>query len=186
MFAKDSRYADLEELNVTDANGRTVRACGPRFSVHTEPVLQHAITEGERLDTLAHQYYEKSNEWWRICESNPDVEWPPDLLANGVMRTLRSVLPEPENATTDADLNAKDIRLQELRREFGRLAGVHRARLERARNRETWILELEINTRTLRDAAAVVAQIFARHEQPFYEPEILRNSTGIGIPVSEL
>jgi len=34
---------------------------------------QHIYTEGERLDTLAYKYYQRSDYWWVIPEYNPQI-----------------------------------------------------------------------------------------------------------------
>lgn len=73
MLLKDSRYQGVRRFE-PDAGG-TVRCKGttPRSIGPAEGVLEHVVSEGERLDLLARHYYGDERLWWRILDANPDL-----------------------------------------------------------------------------------------------------------------
>jgi hypothetical protein len=85
MFFKGSRYANVSEHEITDAKGRVIRYKKIRFIPETKPQrvrlrVGHTVSQGERLDHIAHRYYRDSERFWRICDVNR-VMWPDDLVA---------------------------------------------------------------------------------------------------------
>jgi nucleoid-associated protein YgaU len=92
MFFKGSRYATVGDNQITDARGRVVRYKNVRFIPSTVGQVAHTVSQGERLDRLAHQYYRDAERFWRIGDANHAL-WPDDLLAEAG-RTL--VIPPPE------------------------------------------------------------------------------------------
>jgi nucleoid-associated protein YgaU len=69
-FFKGSRYADVGEVQTTDAQGRTVRYKRTRF-ITTPPVSgTHVVTDGDRLDRLAFKTYGDVERWWLIADLN--------------------------------------------------------------------------------------------------------------------
>lgn len=79
MFFKGSRYATVAEHEITDRNGRTIRYKGIRFIPETKARAVHTVSQGERLDHIAHRYYKDPERFWRICDAN-DVMNPDDLV----------------------------------------------------------------------------------------------------------
>jgi hypothetical protein len=65
----------------------------PTTGVRTAPaadgVVTHTVAEGDRLDHLALRYYRESRAWWRLCDANPDLPWPLDVVGRGPHRTVR-------------------------------------------------------------------------------------------------
>jgi hypothetical protein len=53
----------------------------PRDVTTPPGVIEHTLTEGDRLDLLANHYYGDPQQWWRILDANPQVLCGPDLLA---------------------------------------------------------------------------------------------------------
>ena len=81
MFTKNSRYAKVGNAELTDVKGRTITYKQTRF-IGPAPARQgHIITEGERLDHIAHYYYRDATRFWRICDANAAL-WPDDLAAD--------------------------------------------------------------------------------------------------------
>ena len=78
MFTPSSRYANVPDRTLTDETGREIRYKGQRFIQETPGSLAHAVTQGERLDRIAHRYYGDAERFWRICDANGAM-WPPDL-----------------------------------------------------------------------------------------------------------
>jgi hypothetical protein len=80
MFFKGSRYETVEEDQITDSRGRVVRFKKVRFIPETRAQFAHALHQGERLDQIAHRYFQDSERFWRIADANRAM-WPEDLLA---------------------------------------------------------------------------------------------------------
>ena len=76
MFLKNSRYANCRRY-AADARAASamVRCKGsrPRSIGAALGVIEHVVTEGDRLDLLAHHYYGDARLWWRIVDANPDL-----------------------------------------------------------------------------------------------------------------
>ncbi len=79
MLLKNSRYknAPLFEAVGVDGTFRGVRA---RTVELPEGVIEHTITETDRLDHLAQHYYNDVRLWWRIVDANPDLLFADHLL----------------------------------------------------------------------------------------------------------
>ena len=43
-------------------------------------MIQHAVREHERMDALAHHYYNDERLWWRILDANPEFLCGLDLI----------------------------------------------------------------------------------------------------------
>ena len=55
-------------------------------------LLEHSVTEGERLDSITAQYLGDPEQFWRVCDANGAVR--PEELIETVGRKLRITLPE--------------------------------------------------------------------------------------------
>ncbi len=97
MFRPGSRYYDIETatLTVTEADGtqRTIaykrrRFLPPLASFST--VVEHTVTQGERLDNVTAAYLDDPTEFWRICDANL-IQHPAELEQIG--RTIRIAVP---------------------------------------------------------------------------------------------
>lgn len=80
MFFKGSRYEKVETAEHTGSDGRTVLYKKVRFIPETQARLGHRVQQGERLDHIAHRYYQDSERFWRIADANR-ATWPADLTA---------------------------------------------------------------------------------------------------------
>ncbi len=78
MFFKGSRYADVETLEMEDAQGRTVGYKAIRFTPKTPARMGHEVEQGERLDHIAYAWFQDTERFWRICDANRGM-WPADL-----------------------------------------------------------------------------------------------------------
>ncbi len=87
MFFKGSRYATVGEHKITDSDGREIHYKKIRFIPKTEAQMGHTVHQGERLDHIAHRYYQDPERFWRICDANLAM-WPDDLVAEPG-RTIR-------------------------------------------------------------------------------------------------
>ena len=93
MFFKGSRYADVQEAEFTDGQGRVICYKRIRLIPETDTQLVHAVGQGERLDQIAYQYYRDPERFWRICDANY-ATWPDDLVAEPERRI---VIPSSES-----------------------------------------------------------------------------------------
>jgi hypothetical protein len=85
MFDPTSRYAKCEivTLNITNPDGTTreVRYVKRRFIPPAEGmtvIVEHPVTQGERLDNITAQYIGDPTQFWRLCDAN-DVMDPGEL-----------------------------------------------------------------------------------------------------------
>jgi hypothetical protein len=92
MFFKGSRYERVADAEVQDERGRVVRYKQVRFIPETEARMGHILNQGERLDLIAHRYYQDPERFWRICDANL-ATWPDDLVAEAGETIL---IPPPE------------------------------------------------------------------------------------------
>ncbi len=88
-FGPNSRYYDVEtaELTVIDANGqeRTIAYKRRRIipSYQDQPsMVEHRVSEGERLDNLTARYTGDPTLFWMICDAN-EVIHPGELETVG-------------------------------------------------------------------------------------------------------
>ncbi len=82
MFFKGSRYEKIPTATYVDASGRTITYVTTRYIAPTPAFIGHRVTDGERLDLIAYQYYRDSERFWRICDANLAM-WPDEILVLG-------------------------------------------------------------------------------------------------------
>jgi hypothetical protein len=87
MFFKGSRYADIGEDQITDRQGRVIQYKKVRFIPETRAMMGHLVSQGERLDHIAHLYFRDPERFWRICDANLAL-WPDDLVAEAGRKIL--------------------------------------------------------------------------------------------------
>ena len=83
MIDKDSRYAKCLRYRESDGD-----SLGMRFPIDTSPRFDdrfHTVTDGDRLDLLAHRYLGEAKLWWLICDYN-DIFFPLELTPGTVLR----------------------------------------------------------------------------------------------------
>lgn len=98
MFDKTSRYAQLETttLTVTDADGteREVRYVRRRFLPEADKLttlVEHTVTEGDRLDNVAAKYLGDPVLFWSVADANNAMR--PEELTDEIGRVLKIALP---------------------------------------------------------------------------------------------
>lgn len=83
MFEPTSRYAELETLRRETPGGRVIAYQRRRFLPRGDemPLLvEVTVSEGERLDRIAHRTLGDPEQYWRICDAS-DAMNPADLTA---------------------------------------------------------------------------------------------------------
>ena len=72
-FAKNSRYANMEALEVETRDGRTVKALPIRRLPRPSGIGREAKKD-ERLDLMAHGQYRDATRFWHIADANDELE----------------------------------------------------------------------------------------------------------------
>ncbi len=83
MFEPTSRYYNIETIKMTvgDEHPRVVSYKRRRIIPSGETMttlVEHTVTQGDRLDNLAARYVGDPEQFWRICDAN-DVLRPEEL-----------------------------------------------------------------------------------------------------------
>ena len=103
MFPITSRYYDTPTARLEMPDGRTIVYLRRRFVPPPENfalLLEHAVTEAERLDNITAQYLGDPEQFWRVCDANGAIR--PDELVETVGRRIRITLPEGIPGTSHA------------------------------------------------------------------------------------
>ena len=101
VFPPGSRYAAVDIATVTTADGRSIAYLRRRFLPSPRSfalLLEHTVTEGERIDTVAAEFLGDPEQSWRVCDANGAMQ-PEELAAPGTR--LRITLPEGIGGSND-------------------------------------------------------------------------------------
>lgn len=74
------RYSDTEPFAWDDPSIAPFRGLMPRAVRRHPAFLEYELKVGDRLDTIAQEFYGDPRLWWVIAEANPDVFFPADLI----------------------------------------------------------------------------------------------------------
>jgi hypothetical protein len=96
MFDATSRYAQCEtavlkvkEAETSDGPEREIRYARRRFvpsAEGTTTLVEHTVSQGDRLDNVTVRYLGDPTQFWRVCDANEAMD-PRELEAIG--RTTR-------------------------------------------------------------------------------------------------
>jgi hypothetical protein len=89
MFSRISRYRALDDVVTVDAAGRRLSSRELRTPGEVTGRFLHTLADGDRLDQLAATYYGQPRKWWRICDANPELLSPQELLGAEPVLTYR-------------------------------------------------------------------------------------------------
>jgi hypothetical protein len=95
MFAITSRYYSIPTAEFETTEGKKIVYLRRRFAPPPSAftlLLEHSVTEGERLDSITAQYLGDPEQFWRVCDANSAIR--PEELIETVGRRLRITLPE--------------------------------------------------------------------------------------------
>jgi len=157
MFSADSRYRSVPDVPARDARGRLLLAVDFRPLPAVTGTFRHPVVVGDRLDRLAAAYYGRPDDWWHICDANPELLSPLALLPTDAVVTTSFPL-RGDTAPAWAGL---------LRR-VRELDGVHAVRVVDD-------VELRPPERTVSGARVVVVE-----EQPVRALEVTHNRVEVG------
>ena len=98
MFDSTSRYYKLQTSTVDVPNGdgtsRTVRYVQRRVIPPPDnglTVIEHTVTEGDRLDNITAKYLGDPTEFWLVCDANNVLR--PNDLTDTIGRVIKIALP---------------------------------------------------------------------------------------------
>ncbi len=94
-FAATSRYYGIATATLTVEEDRIIVYLRRRFLPDPERfalLLEHVVTEGERLDNIAAKYMNDPLAFWRIADANAAMR--PQELTETIGRHVRITLPE--------------------------------------------------------------------------------------------
>ncbi len=79
-FFKGSYYELLRLFDPPEDGSAPFRGTRPRPIDTPEPVLEHQVSIGDRVDTLGQHYYANPRDWRRIADTNPGILFAEDLV----------------------------------------------------------------------------------------------------------
>ena len=94
-FPPTSRYYGIDTATLKTADGETTVYLRRRFLPLPENfslLLEHVVSDGERLDNIAAKYSDEPEAFWRIADANSAMR--PEELTETPGRRLRITLPE--------------------------------------------------------------------------------------------
>ncbi len=94
-FPINSRYHHIGATKLTTTGGRKIIHLQRRFlpAAADSPVLvEHRVTQGERLDNITARYLGDPEQFWRLCDTNEAMR-PAELTAE-IGRRLRVLMPQ--------------------------------------------------------------------------------------------
>jgi hypothetical protein len=103
MFPPTSRYYVIKTQELEEPDGRQIVYLRRRFIPPVERfalLMEHIVTEGERLDNITFKYLGDPEQFWRICDANGVMR--PDELTETLGLRIRITLPEGIPATPNA------------------------------------------------------------------------------------
>jgi hypothetical protein len=103
MFSINSRYYGIATATLEAADGKTINYVRRRFVPPPENfalLLEHVVSEGERLDIVTAHYLGDPEQFWRVCDANGAVR--PDELVETIGRRIRITLPDGIPGTSNA------------------------------------------------------------------------------------
>ena len=95
MFSLTSRYFNIPVTTLEIADERNVVYVRRRFvppPERFELLLEHVVTQDERLDNITAQFFADPEQFWRLCDANGAIR--PTELTETIGRRLRITLPE--------------------------------------------------------------------------------------------
>lgn len=102
-FPPTSRYYGIETATLKTIDGRTVVYLRRRFLPSPGRfalLLEHVVSDDERLDNIAAHYMDDPEAFWRIADANSAMR--PEELTETIGRRLRITLPEGIPGATNA------------------------------------------------------------------------------------
>jgi hypothetical protein len=103
MFGPNSRYYLTPTARLVREDGTEIAYLRRRFLPDPErfyALEEHLVSDGDRLDLIAHKHLGDPEQFWRICDANGAMR--PEELIEETGRRLRITLPEGIPGASDA------------------------------------------------------------------------------------
>lgn len=94
VFPPTSRYHAIETATLVVGEDIEIPYLRRRFlpaSDRFTTILEHVVTQGDRLDNVTARHLGDPLQFWRVCDANHAMN-PPELMVTG--RRLRITMPE--------------------------------------------------------------------------------------------
>jgi hypothetical protein len=95
MFSITSRYYGIDTVTIETSDGTKITFVRRRFVPPPERfdlLVEHVVTEGERVDNITAHYLGDPEQFWRVCDANGAIR--PEELVETIGRRIRITLPE--------------------------------------------------------------------------------------------
>lgn len=79
-FFKGSYYESIAVFDDPEDGSDGFRGIRARPVPSPEPVLEHSVSVGDRLDQISQHYYANPRDWRRVADCNPDTLFAEDLV----------------------------------------------------------------------------------------------------------
>ena len=86
MILPGSRYSDSSLATVPKGSGQAAVIVPSAQKPYSFTFISHTVAVGERIETIAYQYYRDATLWWRIADANPEMLWWDNLAPGTVLR----------------------------------------------------------------------------------------------------
>ena len=90
MIQPNGRYASSSVVTIEapdEFGGGDVAVVVPSQAVaYSFSYVAYQVRIGDRIDSLAYQFYTDATLWWRIAQANPEILWWDDLTPATVIR----------------------------------------------------------------------------------------------------
>jgi hypothetical protein len=94
MFPVTSRYYGIETATLQNASGQTVIYLRRRFlpdSTTATVLIEHVVTQGDRLDNITARYLGDPEQFWQVCDVNTVMR--PEELTDEIGRRMKIPFP---------------------------------------------------------------------------------------------
>jgi hypothetical protein len=86
MILPNSRYANSTVATV-DKDGSDVAVIVPSAQrSYSFGFANHQVRVGERIDSIAYQYFTDATMWWKIADANPEILFWDNLTVGMIIR----------------------------------------------------------------------------------------------------
>lgn len=86
MILPNSRYADSATATVSKDGAGVAVIVPSAAKSYSFGYANHQVAVGERIDTIAYQYYTDATMWWKIADANPELLWFDDIAVGTIIR----------------------------------------------------------------------------------------------------
>lgn len=86
MILPNSRYADSTVATVAKDSANVAVIVPSAAKSYSFSYANHQVAVGERMDSIAYQYYADATLWWRIADANPELMWFDDIPVGTIIR----------------------------------------------------------------------------------------------------